>query len=408
MSSIRDQIVGSIAGAWGRMTDEERAWARDRGYVGDYAPVSAELIDAEGWRQGWSGDVGAAIVEYTVQLRVGLDRYDLGGWHVVGSDRSGGAGAWGMCDYDGMYTGLPQVADLERGDEDVWSITACHCVDVEIPRAIVMGGLVRPVDPDEVDRAIERAADSADHGPPPSDDDLSAADSERKVYYAVRGCEVVEVEVMQCRLYPSEFDRDGDPTAWEVEGCYLADTDTWYDTLEDLRCGHDCEDETWHDDEEDASAELEQVLASRVMDIGPPAGLDIEIDRGVACLSEGELNYHLDAAQMASVALAGYWPASLLDEISRSFGRRATLDAARDWQARCDRIIAELDPYVWLDDSVAAGNCRSETDRFARVLWADLGAGQCAVRASLILARRDDAYTRRAVRCAAERYARAS
>jgi len=58
--------------------------------------------------------------------------------------------------------------------------------------------------------------------------------------------------------------------------------------------------------------------------------------------------------------------------------------------------------YVSVEDSYDSGNCHPLSDQFASEMWAALGAvGPCAVRADLILARRDDSYTRRAVLAAA-------
>lgn len=55
---------------------------------------------------------------------------------------------------------------------------------------------------------------------------------------------------------------------------------------------------------------------------------------------------------------------------------------------------------VWIsvDDSIAAGNCQSSTGQFARRMWDAIGAsGPCAVRADIVIATRDDYYTRRAL-----------
>jgi hypothetical protein len=75
---------------------------------------------------------------------------------------------------------------------------------------------------------------------------------------------------------------------------------------------------------------------------------------------------------------------------------------------RAERIIDVTEQaqriYVSLDDSYAAGNCRSMSDDFARQIWERIGAqGPAAVRADVILAARNDAYTRRACAFAAAR-----
>ena len=93
--------------------------------------------------------------------------------------------------------------------------------------------------------------------------------------------------------------------------------------------------------------------------------------------------------------------------------RDAAKTALRQWgkQREIDKIAAveaaeRQRLYVSVDDSTRAGNCPSETERFAKRLWATIEAnGPCAVRADLIIASRDDSYTRRAVSAAAQREA---
>ena len=95
---------------------------------------------------------------------------------------------------------------------------------------------------------------------------------------------------------------------------------------------------------------------------------------------------------------------------------RKTIDAARAEarEARQRALSATLrkrasaaklrSAYVQVEDSLAAGNCKTETDAFAARAWREIGAvGPCAVRADLVVGLRDDAYTRRAVNLAVAR-----
>lgn len=53
--------------------------------------------------------------------------------------------------------------------------------------------------------------------------------------------------------------------------------------------------------------------------------------------------------------------------------------------------------FVTIDDSIAAGNCQAETEKFAKLILTELTGGYpAAIRADAILARRDDTYTHRA------------
>lgn len=70
---------------------------------------------------------------------------------------------------------------------------------------------------------------------------------------------------------------------------------------------------------------------------------------------------------------------------------------------RADIAAQQTRTFVDIDRSVASGNCRPMTEAFARQMWERIGAsGPAAVRADIILAERNDAYTRRAVAYAAQ------
>lgn len=96
---------------------------------------------------------------------------------------------------------------------------------------------------------------------------------------------------------------------------------------------------------------------------------------------------------------------------------QAVVKAIDDWrkQRNADRQAAiKADSlrsdyghiYVSREDSLAVGNCAPITDQFAQRAWGFIGAaGPCAVRADIVLALRDDSYTRRACQMAASRVA---
>jgi len=73
---------------------------------------------------------------------------------------------------------------------------------------------------------------------------------------------------------------------------------------------------------------------------------------------------------------------------------------------RAERIAIKHPERIWVsvEDSYAAGNCRSMTDQFAAEFHAAIGAlGPVCARADLLLSIRDDNYTRRAISYAATR-----
>lgn len=135
-----------------------------------------------------------------------------------------------------------------------------------------------------------------------------------------------------------------------------------------------------------------------------PLGYDVGIHNGEVCILEqstGEL-YHTGS----------YWdyPSHFVDFARDAFAKRATEKRLAARNAELDAILASQPDNVWVSfaDSINAGNCDSQTRAFreqlARELHADGELG--AVRASVILSRRNDDYTRRACRAAALRLLR--
>lgn len=99
----------------------------------------------------------------------------------------------------------------------------------------------------------------------------------------------------------------------------------------------------------------------------------------------------------------------------KSFGHKYTAEVEKLIQSAINafriRAAAKIDEalirqkavrtFVSFDDSIQSGNCTPITEEFARKMWAKIGAiGECAVRADLILAERNDSYTKRAIQYA--------
>jgi hypothetical protein len=89
--------------------------------------------------------------------------------------------------------------------------------------------------------------------------------------------------------------------------------------------------------------------------------------------------------------------------------RKKALDAAL--ALRMQRAIRRADmralSHIWVSfqDSLDAGNCRPSSDEVRRQLCRSLGGEIGGVRADVLMAHRDDQWTRRAIAVAAKRYA---
>jgi hypothetical protein len=177
---------------------------------------------------------------------------------------------------------------------------------------------------------------------------------------------------------------------------------------------------TIYDDEEAAEAALYSRLREQVEEMQEVDGIALLTDEEGLYLVVTDSPtapataipdpYHLDARELGLCVVAhSLQPA--VDLALAAWSRRAAsarIAAERvAEQARIATVITERDPWVTRNDSLLAGNCPQGTDLFIRVLRHDLdAAGDIgAVRASYILARRDDAFTRRAVNHAARRVA---
>jgi hypothetical protein len=114
--------------------------------------------------------------------------------------------------------------------------------------------------------------------------------------------------------------------------------------------------------------------------------------------------YH-PTAREAIAALNHGWGA-IIDEIVNSLGRRAALDACRQWADQADAIIADRGDQIMVDfhTSIAVGNCEQESRRLLDAMVSSFG-DVTSIDARFLLSLRDDAYSRRACRFAAMRSA---
>mgnify|MGYP001440866226 CR=1 FL=1 len=82
----------------------------------------------------------------------------------------------------------------------------------------------------------------------------------------------------------------------------------------------------------------------------------------------------------------------------------ATIARRQDKRLKKLELSALKTIYISVDHSIQAGNCAPSTKQFAQQMWDRLGVqGPCAVRADLVIAARDDVYTRRALGAAIAR-----
>ncbi|MCS6948319.1 MAG: hypothetical protein NZM12_11955, partial [Steroidobacteraceae bacterium] len=145
--------------------------------------------------------------------------------------------------------------------------------------------------------------------------------------------------------------------------------------------------------------------AARVYRRFAPAGYEVRMDRTHPVLVEratGEL-YHLPV-------IRDRCPSAWIERGVQAFARRRAERRHEERDAALDRLLAERgdEIYVSIADSLAAGNCEPMTLDFARRVSyvARVLPDLACAPASVILAKRDDAFTRRACRVAAMRYAR--
>gem|GEM_PF-6340770 len=133
-------------------------------------------------------------------------------------------------------------------------------------------------------------------------------------------------------------------------------------------------------------------IQRRILAVHVPSMLTIRYDREakkLMLIDRGGEQYHLGYIATANSARMQVAAAII------AFRKR-----------RAEKITIEHPERVWVgvEDSYAAGNCRAMTDQFAADLRRRLGAeGDVCVRGDVILAARNDIYSRRAVSYAAAR-----
>ncbi|MCC6775659.1 MAG: hypothetical protein IT537_03325 [Hyphomicrobiales bacterium] len=161
---------------------------------------------------------------------------------------------------------------------------------------------------------------------------------------------------------------------------------------------------TVYEHEREAECRLYDWAAAIVHTYEVPAGLTINTDDdGVYLSAAGGEPYHLDLGEMVACIAAGSLAPAV--ELARAAWGQRRIEA--DDTSRADAVLAQRDVYVTESDSIASGNCPRGTALFAALMRrqlkpdGDIGA----VSARLILAQRDDIFTRRACRHAALRVA---
>jgi len=403
-----------LAAVWAYLDDADRDWLVESGVV-DTVEASVTCTDAESWQSDWRTESGAAWPTYDLEIRAdGMPTIEVQGWHLVGQmgpDGNRQYEEWATEDDDGSGMGLPRVSDGGDG----WEIDSGNNVDGGGPIPCWrQGGRWVTLDREALDDSIRDAASDADHGDEPSWDDVTVDDMEIKEHrYIIRDSAVEEISILTGGIaghdvymtYRDVDDMEYYATAWAVEG-----SDAVYrDEAGALAALREIADNgKAYTTEAKALAALGRI----VMDAhDAPAGLEMGIDDdGLYVVADdaednAEARFHLDSRQLTAVARNGWMV--VVDDVIDALGIRATLDAAREWQSEMDRIVAEKNPWVMIEDSIGAGNCPAGSKSFAADLARRIGASGPesigAARASLILATRNDAFTRRAVRVAAQR-----
>lgn len=445
-------ITEYIRSSYSDIPEPIRQWA-DRTHRVRPADVEIACIESQDWRDEWIDR--APWPSYTLQVSVcGTIIGTIQGWHFL--DPSGvteGVGSIGSPeDSDGAFSGLPTLYDaygyihgthtcpdppsIEGGDNIGGSL--------DLPERDTDGAWLI-YDAQEIIDAIESAAGNADHGEDPTLED--ATDQPRRyqgedshghqTVYVSTDYLLREVQIERYVGYRTSDEDDEEiretqylVVAYAIEDDPAISEDERYESVRDAmdalreQYGIHCV----YRDHDVACAHLREMMTDRLTEMEPLAHLTCgQNDDGVLYVStedyeapyeprfaddhayegRGEI-YHLDEDDAAAVCMQGW--IAVLAQVRAAFGTRQVLAASHEWQQQMDEIIAARDPFVSLDDSLAAGNCRAMSVRFRDQIEATLEATGAigAVRASVVLALRDDAYTRRAARQAASRYVEAS
>lgn len=218
------------------------------------ATVTVTLAVAQPWSVAWLAD-GGAWPTYVLEVAVnGADVGDVEGWHFLdyGRPAHGGPEEWTEADGDGAFSGLPRFT---TGRRPVIVAGDNAGNDLILPK-YDEDGAAFVYDEDEVNAAIRRAADRADHGPPPSVDMIPTsarrrAEVVRTVYVADADMSVRAIEISRARAF-----RTGD--GWLLTGYLVEGTEAVYETEAEAV---EAVEGDRYDDEADAEAAIAERLA---------------------------------------------------------------------------------------------------------------------------------------------------
>lgn len=397
-----------IPAEWPDLDDEARERLIEWGLVGEVDPT-VTVASTERWDEGCS-DNGGYWPDYLLSITAeGLAQpMSAAGWHFVGEwdgHCDGCPEDWACRDDDGACNGLPTVDEWLLCDGDNVSSDG----DGLIPCWRLQDGSIVTIDRDSLRDAIEDAAGTVDHGDEPTWDDVehSDCDDTEETRYIIHDGVIAEVDILTGGLAPTttyDPDTDRDVTAYHAQAwAHSLDEDTVYESLDD------CLDAVRQraDDGKARKSEAKALMALCELATdqhGVPDWLTTGTDDDgwyVASEDDEDERYHFSSEDATSLLKNGW--SGVLDTLREALGTRATLAALIEERTKLDAIVTELDPFVGVEDSLASGNCRAVTDIVTREMREIVGGEVGAVRASLLLAHRDDQYSRRAVRQAARR-----
>lgn len=415
-----------------RMTEARKAKldrAADRGALTEFVengPALSGSIEIE-----FAATVGASPAKWAVELdedewRDLWDRHQKAGgelpmvaYEEAGEEYGDGMG-WNSCTYSALgekytvpseacYGGDSPGYDMGNGGYG-WSASRPYG-DCASGSEMVHGLILAHGDSPDGPGVAE-----------PSQDDIATDGKpydEESVYFIADG-EVREAKIQIYRHPGTDYDAQEDtedsfPVAVIVDGIESLAGET-FDSIAQSRKKIEREiDGEIYESESDADSSLQHQLAERLTDeVSDPAGMTVilhdEDEHSDGWLSirpddddewDGE-TYHLDTDEIRQCLHAGSY-APIMDAVQEAFGTRAALAALRERNEQLDEWLGEHPVFVGVDDSLRSGNCRGATEELRRTFSSEAGAEIGAVRSDFLLSRRDDMYTRRAVRMAAVR-----
>ena len=372
---------------------------------------------------------------YTVELSA--DRLTtpvkVSGWVECGWWKDSTGDGWKICNGESV-NGLP-YCDTDYNDE--WLIGHVEgFADVAIPVWRDDAGIFCTFDRSCLSRDYTNVIDdvaTSDEWAEPSIDDLTASDLSNTddSVWIVKDGDSSEVKLLtggHGHYETQGFGHDGDFSCsvdnWRVQAWSheLAD-DEIFDSREDI-VKHLCEAHGVEKSYDSEDLLIVDVLDDAARKHGQPDGLSVyafgrceDSEAGYLYPDGDQLvwsdrngcyshpNVYHPTAREAIAALNHGWGA-IIDEIVNSLGRRASLDACRQWADQADAILADRGGQVMVDfdTSIAVGNCEYESRRLLDAMTASFG-DITSIDARFLLSLRDDAYSRRACRFAAMRTA---